>query len=746
MKKKKQDTRLWFLQELGLEVGNDKKIEWLCDCPFNDDENHMYLNSRSLLYNCKICNESGNYTQLMGQLAINLAEDIGKDELKELAKGRQLPVAAFKGYDIGYTGDYYTLPVRDVHGKINNVLRYRPGGKLLGAPGCKMGLFGAQHLTDDSRKTEPVYIVEGPWDLAALEWLRRKAQRRGVVIAVLGAGHLPAEAVDLFVGRDVFVVQDNDEPGNKGEARIAGILSKVVKSISFFRWRKNEATGKDIRDIVIAAAKKKTGDALRKQWATIHSRFVDKPLLPIPEDIKPPTMPSYDDPHLLAGEVLEAHYMHKNTMALRYYRGAWYHWYDSCYCLLPTKELRAKTNKQLRQVLDGMGSGQKVVRQTVDNVLQATEGLCLVEGHVEMPIWLSDSPSPAKGDLLAMENGLLDLEAVLSGEDVDLLSPSPNWFCTSYWPYKYDQEKKCHRWIRFLKQVLPKLKERKLLQEFLGYCLTFDTSYHKSLILVGDGANGKSVVTEVATQLIGPSNVSHVGLERFGDKFALAPTVGRLANIVSEVSKTKGVAEDTLKAMISGDLIRGERKYHDPVDARPTVRLIFATNEVPHFSDRSEGLWRRLLFLPFNVTIPEAEQDRKLAKRICQKELPGIFNWAIRGLRRLRENGGFTAPLSSKRLLKQQKSASNPAREYLLTACEVDANVTVTCNTVYTQYTQWCYEQKLAPLTKQQFGQEVYRVFPSVKRKQLRKGEHRNRHYHYVGLKHKIRLPRLQRL
>ena len=74
----------------------------------------------------------------------------------------------------------------------------------------------------------------------------------------------------------------------------------------------------------------------------------------------------------------------------------------------------------------------------------------------------------------------------------------------------------------------------------------------------------------------------------------------------------------------SGDRIRVEFKYHDPSDALPTARLIFATNELPAFLDTSEGLWRRLLVIPFEVTIPEERQERDLAGRICRRELPGF--------------------------------------------------------------------------------------------------------------------------
>ncbi len=248
---KENKTKLWWLRELGLEVLDDSQVEWICVCPFCGDENkHLYLNSERIVYDCKKCSAQGNYLTLMSKLALILAKDFDEKALTRLAKDRELPLEAFTGYGFGWTGSFYTLPVRDCNGKIVNVLRYKLGDKLRSAPGCKMGLFGAQHLADDTREEEPVYIVEGPWDSAAFDWLRRKAKEQGLVIAVLGAGQIPSESGHSFENRQVFVIQDNDEAGAKGETKIAAKLQGTAKSILFYRWDEDDPEGKDVRDIV----------------------------------------------------------------------------------------------------------------------------------------------------------------------------------------------------------------------------------------------------------------------------------------------------------------------------------------------------------------------------------------------------------------------------------------------------------------------------------------------------------------
>lgn len=248
---KHKDSRLWFLKELGLEVCSSRGKECVCDCPHCGKENHMHLNTVKFLYHCKRCDHSGRYEQLMTQLAMDLAEDLTSKELAKLAKNRQLPVEAFEDLDIGFTGSFYTLPVRDAKGNINNVLRYKLGDKLLSAPACKMGLYGTQHLSSNRRREEPVYIMEGPWDQIAFNWLRKKANENGIVTAVLGAGNLPDNTVRLFRGRDVYIFHDNDKAGANGEARIGGKLMEVAKSIHYFQWDNKDENGKDVRDLII---------------------------------------------------------------------------------------------------------------------------------------------------------------------------------------------------------------------------------------------------------------------------------------------------------------------------------------------------------------------------------------------------------------------------------------------------------------------------------------------------------------
>jgi P4 family phage/plasmid primase-like protien len=255
------------------------------------------------------------------------------------------------------------------------------------------------------------------------------------------------------------------------------------------------------------------------------------------------------------------------------------------------------------------------------------------------------------------------------------------------------------------------------LQQFCGYLLLPDTTQQKFLAMVGEGSNGKSVVCAVMTTLLGEQNVSTVPLELFGDKFRLVGTLGKLANITAEVGELDKMAEGFLKAFVVGDPMDFEQKYKQAFTARPTARLVLATNNIPRFSDKSDGLWRRMLLLPFLIQISEREAIRGMDKGEWWQErgeLPGIFNWALAGLADLLKEGNFTVPPSCKAALDEVRLECNPTRIFLLENYQSGSGYVFKQN-VYRQYVEWCKDHNYKPFADRSFGKEVRRVFRTVR-------------------------------
>ncbi len=295
---------------------------------------------------------------------------------------------------------------------------------------------------------------------------------------------------------------------------------------------------------------------------------------------------------------------------------------------------------------------------------------------------------------------------------------SPEYFSLTIIPHQLNPATKPHLWMKFLDEMLPDKELQKFLQEWFGYNLIHDSSYHKFVLLVGEGANGKSVVCVVLRTLLGERNISSVGLEQFNPTrtFPIASMAGKLANIVEELSEFDKASEGLLKTLSSGGNITIERKHRDPFETCTHPHLTFATNILPSFRDRSDGLWRRMIVIPFTTQILDTtKQNTNLVNSnwwIESGEIVGVLNWALEGLKRLTLNKSFTVPSASEKYVEKYKNESNPTQVFIKDNCKYFKGKVISTKELYQSYSEWMRERGNYPLNEINFSREVKRVFP----------------------------------
>ena len=98
----------------------------------------------------------------------------------------------------------------------------------------------------------------------------------------------------------------------------------------------------------------------------------------------------------------------------------------------------------------------------------------------------------------------------------------------------------------------------------IGYALTTHCRHERFLILVGEGANGKSVALLVVEELVGPQNRAAVHPKLFGHSNHRAQLNQRLVNIVSESEQGGKLPAAELKALVSGETMTVDRKFEHP--------------------------------------------------------------------------------------------------------------------------------------------------------------------------------------
>lgn len=248
-----------------------------------------------------------------------------------------------------------------------------------------------------------------------------------------------------------------------------------------------------------------------------------------------------------------------------------------------------------------------------------------------------------------------------------LRAPDKADFITYQLPFEYNSQAKAPMFEAYLNRVQPDKANQAILAEYAGYLFIKNNTLklEKTLLLYGSGANGKSVFFDTITAILGNENVSEYSLQSLtdGNGYFRAMLLNKLLNYSSEISTKLNSA--IFKQLVSGEPVEARLPHCKPFTLSNYARMIFNCNDLPKDVEHNEAYFRRFLIIPFDVTIPEHEQDKELSKKIITSELSGVFNWILQGLERLLKNKRFTHSESSSHQLEEYKKQSDNVSLFL---------------------------------------------------------------------------------
>ena len=726
-------------------------------CPAHEDSRHSLSIGRKangdLLFNCFAGCSFGEVLFALGIKPYQVRNPETRSEAVREHKSKQLgPVVASYEY-------------RDESGevlyKINrhepkDFRPYRREGDRweLGLGTVRRVLYRLPELLD--RSDETVYLVEGEKDADNLRELGLVATTNA-----FGAKTWSVPLAEMLRGRDVVILEDFDpideksgrRPGEEATDIKGRSLSGVAKSVKVCRLSEL-SEGEDVSDWLEKYGSRGNGsrrvnllDAIERDANPYDADKVAKQVEERAEGVD--AIRGEKDPTRIGRLILDRDYVNREKKrTLRFWRGSFWHHRENHYQRIETDDFRygvawletdAELERQNRLKIAEAKSDKtpetlSISESLVTNVIGTIKAETLIPDEGEsFPFWLDGR----SGDFLAMENGILNLGKLTETGRLEILPHSPDWFSPIVLPYPYDPDADLSaEFIDYIFAVMEGDYERiNFVQEWFGYCLLSTNRLQKFLGIEGGGANGKSVFCNILTSLVGPQNVSNIPLEKFGDRFALASTIGKLVNISADTSEIDKAAEGRIKEFTAGDRMDFERKMENSFSAVPTARIVVAWNNRPRFSDKSDGLWRRLMVLPFNAKIPQSERRSEFAETdywIRSGQMPGILNWALEGLERLFENGKFTEPEACKNALSEYRLESNPSEVFLRENYTEDENCETPASEIFEDYEKFCFDSNFRPTNAANFGREIRRIFPKVEKKRV--GSGKNRSYVYRGI------------
>jgi putative DNA primase/helicase len=185
---------------------------------------------------------------------------------------------------------------------------------------------------------------------------------------------------------------------------------------------------------------------------------------------------------------------------------------------------------------------------------------------------------------------------------------------------------------------------------------------------------------------------------------------------IGSKSDTSLIAERLLS--VSGeDLQNVDRKYLPPWSGYLPTRFVILTNELPRFTDSSGALASRFVVLMLHKSF-YGRENPALTEELWG-ELPGIFNWSLDGLQRLRARGRFEQPQSSKDAIQELEDLASPVGAFVRDRCILGPDKAIAVEELYGNYRQWCENNGRGTVNRALFGRDLRAARPEVRIRQL---------------------------
>ncbi|HRQ73989.1 MAG TPA: phage/plasmid primase, P4 family [Phycisphaerales bacterium] len=432
-------------------------------------------------------------------------------------------------------------------------------------------------------------------------------------------------------------------------------------------------------------------------------------------------------------------HQHAEGRTLHGYAGLLLEWRGNRYCQVKDEAVKHRLqpwlHAALRYVVNRRSGEMELVDfesnpTTVKQALDTIRAFTHLPATTVAPSWLDErNGRPPALELLPCRSANLHIP---TGR---VLAPTPALFTINALDFDYDPDPEPpERWIKFLEQLWgDDLESVELLQEWLGYCLTADTSQQKMLLLVGPRRSGKGTIGRVLTRLVGAANVVGPTTGSLAGNFALQPLIDKSLAIVSDARFTGdsvGTVVERLLCISGEDTLTVDRKFLGSVSMKLPTRFVFLTNELPRLNDASTALAGRFLVLRLMHSF-YGQEDPILTDQLLA-ELPGILLWAIEGWKRLRQRGRFVQPASAEEAIRDLEDLASPVSAFVRERCVVGPGHRAWIDDLYAAWKAWCEQDGRTVVThKQTFGRDLAAAVPGILR---RRGTGMASFYDGIGL------------
>lgn len=272
----------------------------------------------------------------------------------------------------------------------------------------------------------------------------------------------------------------------------------------------------------------------------------------------------------------------------------------------------------------------------------------------------------------------------------------------------------CDVYDGFLLKVQPEDAMRRFLHQWGGLSLTGDIGEQKLVFHHGGGRNGKSTLNDLWGTIAGDYGAT-IAIETFLDQGRgrkggeATPDLARLPGVrflrTSEPEKGAKLAEALIKLVTGGEPIDARHLNKGFFTFLPSFKLSVQGNHKPKITGHDDGIWRRMLLVPWAVQIAKEEVDAKLPEKL-RGEASGVLNRLIEGLLDWRVNG-LTAPEAVLSATAKYREQSDQLGRFLGECTQVEEGARSKSSILFALFTAWCKATGAAEWQPQGFSKAM---------------------------------------
>ena len=233
-------------------------------------------------------------------------------------------------------------------------------------------------------------------------------------------------------------------------------------------------------------------------------------------------------------------------------------------------------------------------------------------------------------------------------------------------------------------------------QEIVGLVAIGQVYLEALIIAYGDGRNGKSTFWNTIANVLGTytghlsSDALTVGVRR-NVKPEMAEVKGKRLIISAELEEGKRLNTSTIKQLCSTDEISAEKKYMKPFSFTPSHTIVLYTNYLPHVGGNDDGIWRRLIVIPFKAKITGHSDIKNYTAHLTENAGPAVMQWIIEGAQRIIEqNYQLSTPPVVQAAIEAYHADNDWLGHFISEKCDVDPNYQQKSGELYQKYREYC--------------------------------------------------------